>query len=261
MSKAQIDQVFEKLKESGDKAFISYIMAGDGGLDGLKHQIKTLEAAGVDIIELGIPFSDPVADGPVIQQAGIRALDAGVSLRKILDELKKIKDDINVPIVLMTYINPVLNIGYQAFAEDARNSGVSGVILPDVPFEEEDEISTHLGDNDIALVRLVTLTSDEGRIRELCEGAEGFLYAVTVKGTTGGRTSFGEDTYELLRKIKGIADVPVCAGFGVSNREMAEALGDHCDGVIVGSKIVEMLHQGEAEGIKNLIPEKSSAVK
>lgn len=261
MSKVQIDQVFEKLKETGDKAFISYIMAGDGGLDNLKHQIKTLEAAGVDIIELGIPFSDPVADGPVIQQAGIRALDAGVSLRKILDELKKIKDDINVPIVLMTYINPILNLGCQTFAEDARSSGVSGVILPDVPFEEEDEISAHLGDNDIALVRLVTLTSDEERIRELAQGAEGFLYAVTVKGTTGGRTSFGEDTYELLQKIKGIADVPVCAGFGVSNREMAEALGEHCDGVIVGSKIVDMLHQGEEDGIKNLIPEKSNAVK
>ena len=261
MSKAQIDQVFEKLKETGDKAFISYIMAGDGGLDNLKHQIKSLEAAGVDIIELGIPFSDPVADGPVIQQAGIRALDAGVSLQKILDELKKIKDDINVPIVLMTYINPILNLGYQAFAEDARESGVSGVILPDVPFEEEDEVSTHLGDNDIALVRLVTLTSDEERIRELAEGAEGFLYAVTVKGTTGGRASFGEETYELLEKIKGIADVPVCAGFGVSNKEMAEALGRHCDGVIVGSKIVDMLHQGEEEGIKNLIPEKSNAVK
>src|SRR5690625_3380548 len=118
MSKTQIDQVFEKLGETDDKAFISYIMAGDGGLDNLKHQIKTLEAAGVDIIELGIPFSDPVADGPVIQQAGLRALDAGVSLQKILDELKRIKDDINVPIVLMTYINPILNIGYEAFAKD-----------------------------------------------------------------------------------------------------------------------------------------------
>ncbi len=261
MTKIKIDHVFENLKETDDKAFISYIMAGDGGLHNLKHQIKTLEESGVDIIELGIPFSDPVADGPVIQQAGLRALEENVSLQGILDELKKIKDDISVPIVLMTYINPVLNLGYEAFAKDARESGVSGVILPDVPFEEESDIKTHLTANDIALVRLVTLTSDEERIRELAESAEGFLYAVTIKGTTGGRTSFGEETYEMLQKIKSIANVPVCAGFGVSNREMAEALGSRCDGVIVGSKIVDLLHRGKDDEIRNLIPVKNHAVR
>jgi len=261
MSKTKIDGVFDKLKESGDKAFISYMMAGDGGLDILKDQIKTLEESGADIIELGIPFSDPVADGPVIQQAAIRALEQNISLQKILDELKNIKDEITAPIVLMTYINPILNIGYEAFAKDAAASGVSGIILPDVPLEEEEEIKVHLSENDIALIRLVTLTSDEDRIRELAEGAEGFLYAVTIKGTTGGRTSFGEDTYTHLEKIKSIADVPVCAGFGVSNVEMAEQLGSRSDGVIVGSKIVELLHKGEDDKIKNLIPEKGTAVK
>src|SRR5699024_3999820 len=157
---------------------------GNGGLDKLKDQIKTLEESGVDIIELGIPFSDPVADGPVIQQAAIRALEHNISLQKILDELKNIKDEITAQIVLMTYINPILNIGYEAFPKDAAASGVSGIILPDVPLEEEEEIKVHLSENDIALIRLVTLTSDADRIRELAEGAEGFLYAVTIKGTT-----------------------------------------------------------------------------
>lgn len=261
MTKNKIDDVFNKLKESGDKAFISYIMAGDGGVDKLKDQIKTLEESGVDIIELGIPFSDPVADGPVIQQAAIRALEQNVSLMNILDELKNIKDEISAPIVLMTYINPILNTGYGVFAKDAAASGVSGIILPDVPLEEEEEIKVHLSEHDIALIRLVTLTSDEERIKELSEGAEGFLYAVTIKGTTGGRTSYSDDTYSHLEKIKSIADVPVCAGFGVSNVEMARKLGSCSDGVIVGSKIVELLHKGEDEKIKDLIPEKNTAVK
>lgn len=261
MTKIKIDDVFNKLKETGDKAFISYIMAGDGGLGKLKSQIKTLEESGVDIIELGIPFSDPIADGPVIQQAAIRALEENISLQNILDELKNIKDEINVPIVFMTYINPILNIGYAEFAQSAAESGVSGIIIPDVPLEEEEDIKGHLSEHDIALIRLVTLTSDDERIAELSEGAEGFLYAVTIKGTTGGRNSYNSDTYSHLEKIKSIADVPVCAGFGVSNKEMAETLGRYSDGVIVGSKIVELLHQGEDENIKNLIPEKSSAVK
>src|SRR5699024_379647 len=261
MTKTKIDEVFDKLKETGDKAFISYIMAGDGGLDKLQSQIRTLEESGVDIIELGIPFSDPVADGPVIQQAAIRALEQNISLQNILDELKNIKDGITAPIVLMTYINPILNISYAEFAKSASESGVSGIILPDVPLEEEEDLKVHFSEHDIALIRLVTLTSDENRIKELSEGAEGFLYAVTIKGTTGGRKSFDSDTYSHLEKIKSIADVPVCAGFGVSNVEMAEKLGSYSDGVIVGSKIVELLHQGEDDKIKDLIPEKSTAVK
>ncbi|MFD2830115.1 tryptophan synthase subunit alpha [Corticicoccus populi] len=259
MSKEKIKQTFSRLNKNNDKAFISYIMGGDGGLDQLKNQIQLLQDSGVDVIEIGIPFSDPVADGPVIQEAALRALSDNVSLRDILNQLKEIKDEVHVPLVIMTYINPLLTLGYEAFSKEAAEAGVSGVIIPDVPYEEEDEIKDYLTDADIALIRLITLTSDEERIKTLTKDAEGFIYAVTVKGTTGGRVEYGEDTYALLEKIKSVSDVPVCAGFGVSSREMAEKLSRHTDGVIVGSKIVDLLHQKKFDDIKHLIPEKTTS--
>lgn len=256
MSKQNIEETFSRLKKTNDKAFISYIMGGDGGIGQLKHQVQLLEDSGVDLIEIGIPFSDPVADGPVIQEAGLRALNEDVSLKKILDELTKIKTDIKVPIVIMTYLNPVLTLGFENFAQAAEEAGVSGVILPDVPFEEEAEIRGFLTNHNIALIRLVTLTSSEERIKTLTKDAEGFIYAVTVKGTTGGRTSYNEETYRYLEQLKAQTDVPVCAGFGVASRDMAEKLYQYTDGVIVGSKIVDLLHQGKGEEIATLIPPK-----
>lgn len=257
MTKEKIKKTFEQLRAKNNKAFISYIMGGDGGLDQLKNQIQLLESSGVDLIEIGIPFSDPVADGPVIQEAALRALNDNVSLKAIIAKLKEIKEDISVPIVFMTYINPILSLGYEIFAKEAAAAGVSGVIIPDVPYEEESEIRAYLTENDLALIRLVTLTSNEERIKTLTKDAEGFIYAVTVKGTTGGRAEYEAGTYQHLEKIKSISDVPVCAGFGVSSREMAETLYKHTDGVIVGSKIVDMLRKGDHEGIKKLIPEKN----
>lgn len=257
MSKQQIKNTFTKLNETGDKAFIAYIMGGDGGLDQLKGQIELLQTSGVDIIEIGIPFSDPVADGPVIQQAGIRALNDGVSLNGVLSVLEEIKDSVHVPLVIMTYINPILTLGCDVFAERAEKAGVSGVIVPDVPYEEEAEIKDDLKRHEIALIRLVTLTSDEERIQTLTKDAEGFIYAVTVKGTTGGRTDYQEATYSHLEKIRSVSPVPVCAGFGVSSKEMAEKLYQYTDGVIVGSRIVDLLHNGREDEIRSLIPDKS----
>ena len=259
MTKARINEMFKKLKETDDKAFISYIMAGDGGLDKLPHQIKTLEEAGVDLIEIGIPFSDPAADGPVIQRAGIRALDDNVSLRGILQKLTEIKDDINVPYVLMTYYNPVFHYGLEDFAEDAAAANVSGLIVPDVPLDEEPELKNALADTELAIIRLATLTTADDRLESLADGAEGFIYAVTINGVTGKRTGYSEEVYDNLSRIKEKSKVPVCAGFGITSAEAAEALSVHCDGVIVGSQIVEMFHQNEEHSIKNLIPKKHAA--
>lgn len=259
MTKQRIEDTFKQLEAKGDKAFISYMMAGDGGLDKLPEQIKTLEEAGVDLIEIGIPFSDPAADGPVIQLAGQRALEAGVSLRSILLKLEEIKDDINVPYVFMTYYNPVFNYGLEAFAEDSKRANVSGVIVPDVPLDEEQELKDALEGADIAIIRLATLTTTDERLERIVDDAEGFIYAVTVNGITGGSDGYSDDVYDNLKRIKSKSKIPVCAGFGISTREMASALGEHCNGVIVGSKIVQLFHDGEADKIQNIVPKKKSA--
>lgn len=258
MTKERISKTFEQLSDEGDKAFIAYIMAGDGGLDKLPYQIKTLEEAGVDIIEIGIPFSDPAADGPVIQRAGIRALKHDISLRDILSKLEEIKDDINVPYVLMTYYNPVFHYGLEEFAQDSTNAKVSGVIVPDVPLEEEDELKDALKETDIAIIRLATLTTPDDRLESLLDSAEGFVYAVTVNGVTGGRDGYSSEVYENLKRIKNKSSVPVCAGFGINSIEAATTLGESCDGVIVGSNIVELFHSGEESKIKNLVPKKNN---
>lgn len=254
MSKLKLERAFQTVQDKNNKAFVSYIMAGDGGLEALKEQLLYLQEAGVTAAEIGIPFSDPVADGPVIQEAGKRALAHGVTLKNVLDYLTVHKDSFTIPIILMTYLNPVFQYGAEAFAEDSRKAGISGVIIPDMPLEEETEVADALKQNDLALIRLVTLTSPEERIAKIATGAEGFIYAVTVKGTTGVRTSYQDDVASYLQCIKEKSPVPVLAGFGVSSREQAEELGQHCDGVIVGSKIVQLFHEGKEEEIKQLLP-------
>lgn len=256
MTKARIENMFKTLNNQGDKAFIAYIMAGDGGLDKLAFQIKTLEAAGVDLIEIGIPFSDPAADGPVIQRAGIRSLEHNVSLRDILQKLTEIKDEINVPYVLMTYYNPVFHYKLGEFAKDASAANVSGLIVPDVPLEEESELKEALKGTDIAIIRLATLTTTDDRLKRLLYEAEGFIYAVNVNGVTGKQSGYSQEVFDNLSRIKDKSEVPVCAGFGINSAETAAALGEHCDGVIVGSSIVEMFNSNQEEKIKNLIPKK-----
>ena len=256
MTKEKIEETFKRLSDEGDKAFIAYIMAGDGGLENLESQIKTLEESGVDLIEIGIPFSDPAADGPVIQEAGIRALENGVSLLDILNTLAKIKDKISVPYVLMTYYNPVYKLTLDVFRNKAEEAGVSGIIVPDVPLDEEAELKNGLRGSDIAIIRLATLTTSDERLREITRDAEGFIYAVTVNGVTGGQNNYKEEVYDNLERIKRVSPIPVCAGFGVSNKTQAEQLGAYTDGVIVGSKIVKLFYQGREREIKDLIPDK-----
>ncbi|MFC4402772.1 tryptophan synthase subunit alpha [Gracilibacillus xinjiangensis] len=253
MGKEKLAQAFQKVKERGDKAFVPYIMAGDGGLDQLDDQLAFLEEAGATVVELGIAFSDPVADGPTIQEAGLRALANGVSLRAVLNKLKEKKNERNIPIVLMTYINPIHTYGVREFATSCAEAGVDGLIIPDLPLEEEGLVTDSLAENEIALIRLAALTSTEDRLTEIAKRTEGFLYAVTVTGTTGARSSFKENLGEHLEKLQKVCHVPVLAGFGVSTPEHVASLTEHCDGVVVGSRIVDLLHKGERETIKELI--------
>ncbi|WP_163539805.1 tryptophan synthase subunit alpha [Gracilibacillus sp. YIM 98692] len=253
MGKTKIDQAFAQVLERGDKAFVPYIMAGDGGLDQLDEQLKLLEDAGATVVELGIAFSDPVADGPTIQEAGLRALENGISLHAVLEHLKKSKEERNIPIVLMTYINPIYSYGVENFAKSCDEAGVDGLIIPDLPLEEENIVVPSLRDYNIALIRLAALTSTKERLTELANRTEGFLYAVTVKGTTGARASFQDNLGEHLASLCDQCDSPVLAGFGVSTPEHVVTLTENCDGVVVGSRIVDLLHKGEHDTIRELI--------
>jgi len=253
MGKEYLEQTLAD-KQKGDRPlFIPYIMAGDGGLDQLPERIQLLEDAGVAAIELGIPFSDPVADGPTIQDAGNRALKNGTNLKKILELLAETKDKRNVPIIFMTYMNPIYAFGIDAFAAACKESGVSGVILPDLSLEEEDIVADALKTNNIAHIRLAALTSPKDRLKEIASRSEGFLYAVAVTGTTGARESNESGVHDYLKTLKEYSNVPVLAGFGVSSAEQARELSTSCDGVIVGSKIVDLLHREKTEDVTQLI--------
>ena len=257
----RIEQSFKSLKEQERKAFIPYIMAGDGGLNNLTERLITLEQFGATLIEIGVPFSDPVADGPTIQQAGIRALENGTTLRGIIKELAKARDVVSIPIVLMTYLNPIYSYGISAFAQDIANAGVDGCIIPDLPIEEEDLIVDELESEGIELIRLVTLTSPKERIKEISNRGNGFLYTVTVKGITGTRNDFDQEVIGFLKTVKEISPIPVVAGFGISNEKQIYELTAHCDGVIVGSKIVDLLHKNDLHSLESFMsvlrPEKN----
>ncbi|MBS4178639.1 tryptophan synthase subunit alpha [Lederbergia citrea] len=253
MGKAKIEAAITSVLENGDKAFVPYIMAGDGGIENLKEQILFLEESGATVVELGIPFSDPVADGPVIQEAGLRALANGTTLAGVLDGLEEWKESRTIPIVLMTYFNLIFAYGIEKFAERCKEVGVDGLIIPDVPLEEEEMAAPVFADHEIALIRLAAPTSPQSRLEQIAKRTEGFLYAVTVKGTTGARSRYEDGLPEYLQELQSLSAAPVLAGFGVSTPEQVKELGQYCDGVIVGSKIVELLAAGKRDEIKEII--------
>lgn len=253
MTKNQLTDAIRNCVKSGDKAFVPYIMAGDGGIETLKGTILFLQEIGVTAIELGIPFSDPVADGPVIQEAGERALAKGVTLRAVLEEIGSFKEEVTVPLVFMTYLNPIICYGVDKFVEDCAKNGVSGIIVPDLPYEEKDLLEEALNKFDIALIPLVSLTSPTERIEKITSAGEGFIYAVTVNGITGVRSGFRDDLDLHLKKLKEVSPVPVLAGFGISTPAQVESMGNVVDGVIVGSAIVQALHDQDLDTVKKLV--------
>lgn len=249
----RLEQTFQTLKNKKEKAFVPYIMAGDGGLEVLEERLIFLEKCGVSAVELGIPFSDPVADGPTIQQAGIRALENGTTLKKVLQTVEAARQKVSIPIILMTYMNPVLAFGLDRFAELAHQAGVDGCIIPDLPIEEEDIIEPLLNQFNIDLIRLVTLTSTSERMKEIAGKGNGYVYAVTVTGITGARNGFDENLGKFLNEVKSVSPLPVLAGFGISTPEHVKEVSQYCDGVIVGSKIVDLFSQNKLQEIEVLI--------
>ncbi|MGN1387191.1 MAG: tryptophan synthase subunit alpha [Bacillus sp. (in: firmicutes)] len=253
MSNQTLQQSLQSVIDKGDKCFVPYIMAGDGGLDKLIPQLEFLQSAGATMIEIGIPFSDPAADGPVIQEAGIRALQAGTTIQGILAALENVRQTVTIPLLFMTYLNPILSVGVETFAETCRKIGIDGCIIPDLPLEEEQDIKPILQQNDIALIRLASITSPTERLKRLADGAEGFIYAVTVKGVTGIRSDFSTDPTHYVQALKQMSAVPVLAGFGISTPEHVRKMSSICDGVIVGSQIIQHLQNREEHQIEVLI--------
>lgn len=207
--------------------------------------IATLRAIAevADAVEVGVPFSDPMADGVTIQRASHAAIASGVSLRWILAELKR-AGELPAPVVLMSYLNPLLAFGFDALATAAAEARVAGFIVPDLPLEESDELHQRLDARGIALIHLVTPATPEDRVRRLCAASRGFVYAVTMKGTTGGGRGLAADVNGYLDRVRAVATLPVCAGFGVRTPEQVRGLSGHADGVIVGSALVEELEAG-----------------
>jgi tryptophan synthase alpha chain len=220
-------------------ALVPYITAGYP--DRAKF-IATLRAIAevADVVEVGVPFSDPMADGVTIQRASHAAIASGVSLRWILAELKK-AGELPAPVVLMSYLNPLLAYGYDKLAADAVAAHVGGFIVPDLPLEESAELGAHLDTRGLALIHLVTPATPEDRVRQLCEASRGFVYAVTVRGITGGSRAMPAEVSGYLDRVRAISKLPVCAGFGVRTPEHVRSLSGHADGVIVGSALVEEL--------------------
>lgn len=249
----RIEQTFQLLKKNQAKAFVPYIMAGDGGLDCLVERLKLLEAYGAAAIEVGVPFSDPVADGPTIQQAGIRALNNGTTLKGIVVELAKAREVVKIPIIIMTYLNPIYAYGITSFIHDIQKAGVDGCIIPDLPIEEEEMIAPELTAAGIELIRLVTLTTPLERIKQIAARGSGFLYTVTVKGITGTRNEFAGDLNAYLQAVKEVSPIPVLAGFGISNHEQMVTISKYCDGVVVGSKIVDLFAKNSLAEMKELM--------
>jgi tryptophan synthase alpha chain len=249
----RIEKTFTSLRENKQKAFVPYVMAGDGGLGCLKDRLLLLEKFGATAIEIGVPFSDPVADGPTIQLAGIRALESGTTLRGIIKEVSKARELISIPLLLMTYLNPIYAYGIEAFVNDISKAGVDGCIIPDLPIEEEDLLSLQFDKAGIELIRLVTLTTPIERIKTIAKRGKGFLYTVTVKGITGTRSEYDHELNQFLMDVKEASPIPVVAGFGISNEKQILELTEYCDGVIVGSKIVDLFEKNNLSEMERLI--------
>lgn len=233
---------------TGKKAFIPFVTAGDPTLDTTRELLLAMQEAGADLIEIGIPFSDPVAEGPVIQEADLRALSGGVTTDRIFDMVEGISDQLTVPVVFMTYINPVYVYGVEKFAKRAKECGVAGVIVPDVPFEEKEEFSDVFGAYGLTVISMVAPTSSE-RVKMIAREAEGFLYCVSSLGVTGVRTEIRTDIAGLIEMVKGVKDIPCAIGFGISTPDQAKKMAGISDGAIVGSAIVKIIAEHGTESV------------
>jgi tryptophan synthase alpha chain len=242
----RIDAKFADLRASGKKAFVAYIMAGDPDAETSFEVMKGLPGAGVDIIELGMPFTDPMADGPTIQLAGQRALDGGQTLQRTLDMVTAFrKTDSTTPIVLMGYYNPIYSRGVDRFLNDAKAAGIDGLIVVDLPPEEDAELCLPAQAAGLNFIRLATPTTDDKRLPKVMQNTSGFVYYVSITGITGAAAAQASDVAPEVTRIKAATDLPVIVGFGINTPEAARAIAGVADGCVVGSAIVKLIGEGK----------------
>ncbi len=243
----RIDDTFARLKSQNKKAFVAYVMAGDPNYDTSLELVKGMPSAGVDIIELGLPFTDPMADGRTIQLAGQRALEAGMTLEKTLDLAREFrKTDTTTPIVMMGYYNPIFSRGVDKFLVDAKDAGIDGLIVVDLPPEEDDELCIPAQKAGLNFIRLATPTTDDKRLPKVLQNTSGFVYYVSITGITGAAAAQATDVGPEVARIKSQTDLPIIVGFGVRTPETAKEIASVADGTVVGSAIVGELASGKS---------------
>ncbi|MDQ1275167.1 MAG: tryptophan synthase alpha chain [Euryarchaeota archaeon] len=242
LKRQRISEKFSELREKEEGALICYVMAGDPSIEASSGIVKALAKGGADIIELGFPFSDPVADGPTIQVAGQRALAAGMDIERYFELVRGL--EVEVPLVCMTYYNPVFRYGVEKFVENAAKAGINGLIIPDIPVEEAADLKTSCDTHKLDLIFLVAPTTTDARIRKILQRGSGFIYLVSRLGVTGARNDVAGSTKELLTRVR--TDIPKAVGFGISTgKQAAEVRKAGADGVIVGSAFVRIIEEGK----------------
>ncbi len=245
----RIDAKFAALKAEGRKAFVSYVMAGDPDFDTSLEIVKGLPGAGVDVIELGLPFTDPMADGPTIQAAGQRALDGGMTLQRTLDLARAFREtDDTTPIVLMGYYNPIYSRGVDDFLAEAKSAGIDGLIVVDLPPEEDAELCLPAQAAGLNFIRLATPTTDDKRLPRVLQNTSGFVYYVSITGITGAAEAQATNVGPEVARIKSETDLPVIVGFGINTPEKSKAIASIADGAVVGSAIVSQIAEGKPVG-------------
>ena len=236
-----LSEAVRAASKDGEPALVAFLTAGFPSKDGFREHLQAV-AAGADVVEIGVPFTDPMADGVTIQRSSHAALAQGVNLRWIFQELEATR--VKAPLVLMSYLNPLLAFGLEKLADAAARANVAGFIVPDLPLDEGADLRQALDAKGVAMIQMVTPVTKPERLKQLCEASQGFVYAVTMTGTTGKNVSIPTEVVSYLDRVRSLSKTPVCAGFGIRSREQVELLRGHVDGVVVGSALVEVLERG-----------------
>ena len=255
----RIDQKFQELRDQGTSAFMPYVCAGDPNPELTPKLFHTLEEAGADLIELGVPFSDPIADGPTIQRASERALTHNISLQEILQIATSIRQQTDLPIALMSYYNPIFRMGEAAFCEAAQAAGVDGLIVPDLPPEQAEPLLEIAPRYDLATIFLIAPTSPPERMQLIASVSTGFIYCVSVTGVTGARTTLSDEVAPMIAELRKHTDKPICVGFGISTPEQATQVAQVADGAIVASAIINVYEENIDDEAKLLTAVKQFA--